>query len=42
MGLRHQGPTAYLEPTMPEHDPATILLTHNKWANTQIMNACIR
>lgn len=25
---------------MPEHDPATILLTHNKWANTQIMNAC--
>lgn len=25
---------------MAEHDPATILLTHNKWANAQIMNAC--
>jgi len=28
------------ESVMPEHDPATILLIHNKWANTQIMTAC--
>ncbi len=26
---------------MPEHDAATILLTHNKWANRQIMDACV-
>lgn len=25
---------------MPNHDPAAILLAHNKWANRQIMDAC--